>query len=44
VSNMWLCGDATDTGLPATMEGAVRSAHLLGDLLFPKLSRGEVRS
>jgi len=40
VSNMWLCGDATDTGLPATMEGAVRSAHLLGELLFPKLSDG----
>jgi len=41
VSNMWLCGDATDTGLPATMEGAVRSAHHLADLLFPKLSDGE---
>lgn len=34
VSNMWLCGDTTDTGLPATMESAVRSAHVLSEILF----------
>ena len=31
--NLLLCGDWTDTGLPATLEGAARSAHaLLGSL------------
>jgi squalene-associated FAD-dependent desaturase len=27
VRNLWLAGDWTDTGLPATIEGAVRSGH-----------------
>jgi uncharacterized protein with NAD-binding domain and iron-sulfur cluster len=27
-SNLWLAGDWTDTGLPATIEGAVRSGNL----------------
>ncbi|MDA8150119.1 MAG: FAD-dependent oxidoreductase [Nitrospiraceae bacterium] len=40
VPNMWLCGDTTDTGLPATMESAVRSAHVLGETLFPLLHPG----
>lgn len=26
-ANLWLAGDWTDTGLPATIEGAVRSGH-----------------
>ncbi|MBL8750684.1 MAG: hypothetical protein JNK78_16110, partial [Planctomycetes bacterium] len=28
-SNLWLCGDWTDTGLPATLEGAARSAEAM---------------
>ena len=27
LGNLWLAGDATDTGLPATLEGAVRSGE-----------------
>lgn len=27
LANLWLAGDATDTGLPATLEGAVRSGE-----------------
>lgn len=27
LANLWLAGDWTDTGLPATIEGAVRSGH-----------------
>ncbi len=27
MANLWLAGDATDTGLPATIEGAVRSGE-----------------
>jgi len=41
VSNMWLCGDSTDTGLPATMESAVRSAHVLGEILFQAIRSGD---
>ena len=40
VSNMWLCGDTTDTGLPATMESAVRSAHVLAEILVRGLLPG----
>jgi monoamine oxidase len=27
LANLWLAGDATDTGLPATIEGAIRSGE-----------------
>ncbi|WNJ98783.1 hydroxysqualene dehydroxylase HpnE [Thalassospiraceae bacterium LMO-JJ14] len=27
IRNLWLAGDWTDTGLPATIEGAIRSGH-----------------
>ena len=27
LTNLYLAGDWTDTGLPATLEGAVRSGH-----------------
>ncbi|MGJ3260946.1 MAG: hydroxysqualene dehydroxylase HpnE [Rhodospirillales bacterium] len=27
IGNLWLAGDWTDTGLPATIEGAIRSGH-----------------
>lgn len=29
--NLWLCGDWTDTGLPATIEGALRAGHKAAD-------------
>lgn len=32
LSNLVLAGDATDTGLPATIEGAVRSGHRAAEL------------
>lgn len=31
-ANLWLAGDWTATGLPATLEGAVRSGHTAADL------------
>ena len=30
--NLWLAGDWTQTGLPATIEGAVRSGHLAAEM------------
>jgi hydroxysqualene dehydroxylase len=38
-SNLFLAGDWTATGLPATIEGAVRSGHKAADLA---LVRGAV--
>ncbi len=32
--NLWLAGDWTDTGLPATIEGAVRSGHKAASLVL----------
>ena len=32
--NLWLAGDWTDTGLPATLEGAVRSGRKAADLVL----------
>lgn len=32
--NLWLAGDWTQTGLPATIEGAVRSGHRAADLIL----------
>ena len=31
IRNLWLCGDWTETGLPATIEGALRSGHKAAD-------------
>jgi len=31
--NFWMAGDSTDTGLPATMEGAVRSGYRAAELV-----------
>jgi len=39
VPNLFLAGDWTDTGWPATMEGAVRSGVFAGDLAANSLSR-----
>ena len=33
-SNLFLAGDWTDTGLPATIEGALRSGRRAADLAF----------
>ncbi|MDR3508374.1 MAG: hydroxysqualene dehydroxylase HpnE [Caulobacteraceae bacterium] len=38
--NLILAGDWTDTGLPATIEGAIRSGERAADLTFRALSRG----
>jgi predicted NAD/FAD-dependent oxidoreductase len=34
VSGLWLAGDWTDTALPATIEGAVRSGHRAADQIL----------
>lgn len=36
LKNLWLAGDWTDTGLPATIEGAIRSGHLSAVLALNK--------
>jgi len=36
---VWLAGDFTDTGWPATMEGAVRSGELAADRVIPNKMR-----
>jgi len=33
-SNLFLAGDWTDTGLPATIEGSIRSGHSAADAIF----------
>lgn len=33
LDNLWLAGDATDTGLPATIEGAVRSGETVARII-----------
>ncbi|MFL6690927.1 MAG: hydroxysqualene dehydroxylase HpnE [Alphaproteobacteria bacterium] len=38
-SNLFLAGDWTDTGLPATIEGAVRSGNRAAELALRSLSR-----
>jgi squalene-associated FAD-dependent desaturase len=40
--NLYLCGDWTSTGWPATMEGAVRSGYLAAEALLA--DRGEPRT
>ncbi len=37
ISNLFLAGDWTATGLPATIEGAVKSGHELAELIFQKV-------
>lgn len=39
VGNLWLAGDYTQTGWPATMEGAVRSGYLAAEALLAQLGR-----
>jgi len=39
VQNLFLAGDWTDTGWPATMEGAVRSGYLAAEAVLRKESR-----
>jgi squalene-associated FAD-dependent desaturase len=41
VANLLLAGDWTDTGWPATMEGAVRSGYAAADLLLGLAGRSE---
>jgi predicted NAD/FAD-dependent oxidoreductase len=36
---LWLAGDWTDTGWPATMEGAVRSGYLAAESILAKFER-----
>ncbi len=38
-ANLVLAGDWTDTGLPATIEGAIRSGFAAADLLFAQNAR-----
>ena len=42
--NLWLAGDWTDTGLPATIEGAVRSGRLAARLWQRRLAPGAIIS
>jgi squalene-associated FAD-dependent desaturase len=39
IGNLFLAGDYTATGWPATMEGAVRSGYLAAEALLEKISR-----
>jgi uncharacterized protein with NAD-binding domain and iron-sulfur cluster len=36
--NLALAGDWTDTGLPATIEGAIRSGHKAAEIILPLMS------
>ncbi len=42
IENLFLAGDWTDTGWPATMEGAVRSGYLAAEALLRRLGRAEL--
>lgn len=41
IANLFLAGDWTATGWPATMEGAVRSGYLVAEALLRRLGRPE---
>jgi uncharacterized protein with NAD-binding domain and iron-sulfur cluster len=41
IANLFLAGDWTATGWPATMEGAVRSGYLAAEALLDRLGRRE---
>jgi squalene-associated FAD-dependent desaturase len=43
IDNLFLAGDYTQTGWPATMEGAVRSGYLAAEAVCRRLGRGEQR-
>jgi predicted NAD/FAD-dependent oxidoreductase len=41
IPNLYLAGDWTHTGWPATMEGAVRSGYLAAECLLSRIDRSE---
>ena len=41
IDNLFVAGDWTDTGWPATMEGAVRSGYLAAEALLKRVGRPE---
>jgi uncharacterized protein with NAD-binding domain and iron-sulfur cluster len=41
IENLFVAGDWTDTGWPATMEGAVRSGYLAAEALLARAGRPE---
>jgi squalene-associated FAD-dependent desaturase len=41
LNNLFVAGDWTATGWPATMEGAVRSGYLAAEALLKRIGRGE---
>ena len=41
IANLFLAGDWTATGWPATMEGAVRSGYLAAEALLARLGKSE---
>src|SRR5207237_9936118 len=41
LANLFVAGDWTDTGWPATMEGAVRSGYLAAEALLTRVGRPE---
>jgi uncharacterized protein with NAD-binding domain and iron-sulfur cluster len=41
IRNLFVAGDWTATGWPATMEGAVRSGYLAAEALLERLGRTE---
>ena len=41
ISNLFLAGDYTRTGWPATMEGAVRSGYLAADAIVARAFPGK---
>ena len=41
VENLWLAGDWTGTGWPATMEGAVRSGYLAAESILSRYAKKE---
>jgi len=43
LTNLFLAGDATDTGLPATIEGAIRSGERAAELVAGRAGTGTVR-
>ena len=40
LGNLFLAGDWTDTGLPATIEGSIRSGNAAADVVLKQLRRG----
>lgn len=44
LSNLWIAGDLADTGLPATMEGAVRAGYQAAEEIEKTLERRRIGS